>query len=171
MEEINMFELHLSPVEQLFTRNGFDTPDFNKTYTFFTKTTQILGELIAYDDDKIIVGNAWVTEPDKEQGYYLDSIDLSLAEIFKINTQQGFDFEIGQPYRAELYIRNETTDRPTTWVSCFYRGQSHSGKIMLSIIGKKARALILNKSDIKGFFRLSLDDAYAIEQETEDVVG
>jgi len=162
VEEINMFEMHLSPVQKIFNRNGFDEPEFSKTYTCIIKNKKIIGELIAYDDDVVIFGNVWVIDSDKP-GYYDDQFSCCVSEVLQLNAQQNFDFEVGQPFRAELYIRNEQTDRPTTWVSCFYRGQTHSGKIMLSIIGKKAKVLLLDKADIKGFFQLSLDDVAIAE--------
>lgn len=168
MEEINMFELHLTPIQKLFARNNFDEPQFNKKYTFFTQQQEIVGELVAYDNDHIIVANTWTMDKNSDSGYYVDSHTLQVNDIIKINTQQDFDFEIGKPYRAELYIRNEDTDRPTTWVSCYYRGITHSGKIIIAIIGKKAEIMVLNKTDIKGFFQLNLDDAQAIEQEDSE---
>lgn len=167
MEELNIFELHLSPVQKLFVKNNFKEPEFNKKYTFFTNKQEVVGELVAYDDHCVVVANTWTTLKDNPDGYYADYHKILVADILKINTQQNFDFPVGKPYRAELYIRNEQTDRPTTWISCYYRGTTHSGKIVVSIIGKKAEIMVLKKSDIKGFFQLSLDDAQSIEQNEE----
>lgn len=164
-----MFELHLAPVQRLFSQNNFDEPEFSRQYTFFTSQQEIVGDLVAYDNDYIVIANTWTTDKAHTDGYYADCHTIPVGDIIKINTQQDFDFEIGKPYRAELYIRNEQTDRPTTWVSCYYRGTTHSGKIIIAIIGKKAEIMILKKSDIKGFFQLSLDDAVAIEQNEEEM--
>ena len=163
-----MFELHLTPVQRLFARNELEEPEYNKRYTFFTDTENIVGELVAYDDKTIIIANTWTTDKEGENGHYVDYHVVTVGDIDKINTQQDFEFEIGKPYRAELYIRNEKTDRPTTWVSCYYRGATHSGKIIISIIGKKANVMALNKTDIKGFFQLALDDAQAIEENGDE---
>lgn len=168
MEEINMFEIHLDPAQKLFKRNNFDEPEFSETYTFFCGNKIVVGDLIAYDAEDITVGNVWITSANEDDGSYQDIITLKIADITKINTQQEFEFDVGSPYRAELYIRNEDKDRPTTWVSCYYRGVTHSGKIMIAIIGRKAKTMLLNKSDIKGFFQLSLDDAKAMAESEEE---
>ncbi len=173
MEQIDMFELDLDETQQLFKKFNL-VPECGEYYVVCAKAckyqdgatvnnVRVNGVLIKYDADEIALGNTWIEdgalEAGLEQGGHYENLVLfSHKLIQKIELAPTFEFEVGLVYRAEIYQKNPVTGRPTTWISCYYHGTTHSGKIMLVTVAKPSEIMILSRRDIKVFSPLALDE-------------
>lgn len=186
MEQIDMFELELDETQQLFKKFNLEL-SYEQIYIFNVKNcvcpqkvayenVRAKGVVLKYDALGLHVGNVWLEKQQAAElnssstGQYQDSIFISLKDIQKIEAMPVFDFQPGLAYRAEIYKVNQETGRPTTWISCYFRGVTHSGQIMLVTLVKPSEILILPRRDIKIFSPLSLNEVHALEQEQFEVV-
>lgn len=186
MEQIDMFELELDETQQLFKKFNLEL-SYEQVYVFNIKkcicsqnlpydNMRAKGILLKYDALGLYVGNVWLEnqqsleQDPSDMGCYKNSIFIALKDVQKIEIMPVFDFQTGLAYRAEIYKTNPETGRPTTWVSCYFRGITHSGQIMLVTLAKPHDILILPRRDIKIFSPLSLNEMRALEQEQSEVV-
>lgn len=171
LEQLDIFEMELSASEALFRR--FDiSPQLNERYSVkiregkannykTLKNVVIVGTLIKHDDISVAFADAWVYS-DKQMGIqfdegYAEVVEANIAQIQKIENVEPFHFEthIGEPYRVEMY-KDASTTKETTWMSCYYRGMTISGKLILINLANND-VIVCNKEEVKGFYPLSLE--------------
>ena len=185
-----MFEMDFDETKQLFRKFSLD-PECGERYVVTAKACnrngnasdtfrvtgvniKVTGILLKYDSKELSLGDVWIEKDISDEvtqdGNYSELVTIEHKSIQKIDFAKTFDFKPGLAYRAEIYQKNQTTGRPTTWISCYYRGTTHSGKIMLVTLSSQSEIMILGRRDIKVFSPLSLDEIKLIlEKDTTEV--
>lgn len=174
LEQLDIFEMELSASESLFKRFNIE-PKYGGKYSLRAKEATISGlqrwnnvvisgNLIKYDDNSVALSDVWMVSDrqaeDDKMGEYAEFAEVNLSQIQKIETIDPFHFSatIGAPYRIEMY-KDATKTKETVWMSCFYRGVTINGKILLVDFGNANKIILCNKTEVKGFYPLSLEVA------------
>lgn len=174
MEQMDMFDIDLSRVQQFFKNRGLEI-SIGKRYVTNLKFCRVndkeeilecsvMGRLIRCDDTGIAMCDAWIQTAD--DGYYADFITCPLNAINKITYRHYPSVEIGGAYRAEIY-RQSADNRPTTWLSCYYMGLTMANRVVLVDFGNANNVMVLNKEEIKGFYPLSVDNVSLVKEAEE----